>query len=123
MSLYTTPRVRQPQPIRRSASRPSGLPPLAAGDRLGRAEFERRYLAHPEIRKAELVEGVVYVPSLVHYAQHGQPHFNIVTWLGVYHAGLAGVSAGDNVTVRLDFENEVQPDALLRLEPAHGGRS
>jgi len=109
MSLYTTPRVGQPQLLRRSAPRPSGPPPLAAGDRLGRAEFERRYLAHPEIRKAELVEGVVYVPSPVHFAQHGQPHFNMITWLGAYCAATPGILAGgDNVTIRLDFENEVQ---------------
>ena len=99
-------------------------PPLNAGDRLSRAEFERRYQAHPEIKKAELIEGVVHMPTPVRFEQHGRPHFNIITWLGVYCAGTPGISAGgDNATIRLDFENEVQPDALLRLEPKHGGRS
>jgi hypothetical protein len=36
---------------------PSGPLPLNPGDRLSRAEFERRYQAHPEIPKAELIEG------------------------------------------------------------------
>jgi Uma2 family endonuclease len=98
-------------------------PPFHAGDRLSRTEFERRYQAHPEIKKAELVEGVVYMPSPIRHRQHGQPHYRIITWLGVYVAATPGTDASDNVTVRLDLENEVQPDALLRLEEAVGGQS
>jgi Uma2 family endonuclease len=100
-----------------------GKPPLNAGDRLTRAEFERRYQAHPEINKAELIEGAVHMPSPVHYALHSQPHVDIITWLGVYRAATPGVVGGDNATVRLDYENVVQPDALLRLEPSLGGHS
>lgn len=98
-------------------------PPLNSGDRLARVEFERRYAAHPEVKKAELIEGVVYVSSPIHYQQHAEPHANIMTWLGLYRAATQGVKSGDNATVRLDFENEVQPDAVLRLEPSLGGQS
>ena len=98
-------------------------PPLNAGDRLSRAEFERRHQAHPEIKKAELVEGIVYLQTAVHFEQHGRPHSDAVAWLGVYCAATPDVLGGNNTTVRLDYENEVQPDALLRLEPKHGGRS
>ncbi len=98
-------------------------PPFQAGDRLSRAEFEQRYHLYPEIKKAELIEGVVYMPSPLRFEKHSSPHFNIVTWLGVYQANTPGVRGGDNATVRLDFENEVQPDALLRLEETLGGRS
>ncbi len=101
----------------------SMVPPLNDGDHLSRAEFERRYQAHPEIKKAELVEGIVYVQTAVHFEQHGRPHSDVVAWLGVYCAATPDVLGGDNATIRLDFENEVQPDALLRLEPEHGGRS
>jgi len=112
------------QTIRPQPAQSVTPPPLQPGDRLSRAEFERRYHAHPDIKKAELIEGVVYMPSPVRFEQHGRPHFNIITWLGVYSAATPGILAGgDNTTVRLDFENEVQPDALLRLEPQHGGRS
>jgi len=97
--------------------------PLNSGDRLSRAEFERRYEAHPEIRKAELIEGVVYVTSPVRYKKHADPHFDIITWLGAYRAATPGVKGGDNATLRLDLENETQPDAMLRLEAALGGRS
>jgi Uma2 family endonuclease len=102
---------------------PTWPPPLNPGDRLSRAEFERRYQAHPEIKKAELIEGVVYMPSPIHYKRHSQPHARIITWLGTYWAATPGVDVGDNATVRLDFENEPQPDALLRLKPTLGGQS
>jgi Uma2 family endonuclease len=99
------------------------VPPLQSGDRLSRPEFERRYHAHPEIKKAELVEGVVYMPSPVHFVKHATPHSAVITWLGTYWAATPFVNAGDNATLRLDLENETQPDALLRLEPEVGGRS
>lgn len=89
-------------------------PPLNAGDRLSLAEFERRYAAHPEIKKAELIEGVVYIPSPVRHSQHSRPHHRLATWLGVYVAHHPGTDAGDNCIVRLDSETEVQPDLLLR---------
>jgi Uma2 family endonuclease len=98
-------------------------PPLNAGDHLSRAEFERRYHAHPQIKKAELIEGVVYMPSPIRFQQYSQPHFKIIGWLSAYQAATPGIQGGDNSTVRLDFENEVQPDALLRLDSKLGGRS
>lgn len=92
------------------------LPPLENGDRLTRPEFERRYAAMSHIKKAELVEGCVYMASPVRITQHGAPHARIMAWLGIYWAATPGVQVGDNPTVRLDADNEVQPDALLRLE-------
>jgi Uma2 family endonuclease len=104
-------------------AQPNNPPPLNSGDHLSRAEFERRYHAHPEIKKAELIEGVVYVASPVRHTQHGHPHFNIIGWLSFYCAATPGVSGSDNATTRLDLENEPQPDVLLRLDSALGGRS
>ncbi len=111
------------------ASEPAGdrpatrLPLLESGDRLTRAEFERRYAAMPWLKKAELIEGVVYVGSPVRVEVHAKPHGMLVTWLGTYAAATPGVELADNATVRLDLDNEPQPDALLRLEPAAGGHS
>jgi len=96
---------------------------LENGDRVTRNEFERRYERMPDVKKAELIEGVVYLPSPLRYNQHGQPHSDIMTWLGVYRAATAGVYTADNTTVRLDWDNEVQPDALLRLKESVGGNS
>ncbi len=99
------------------------VPDLHAGDRLTRAEFERRYAAMPRLHKAELVEGVVYVPSPVSTNDHGDPCFKLITWLGGYMAMTPGVQGGDNSTVRLDLDNEPQPDAFLRILPECGGQS
>ena len=91
------------------------LPPLENGDKLTRDEFERRYQAMPDLKKAELIEGVVYVASPLRFEGHGKPHFQLITWLGVYSAATPGVEGGDNATTRLDLDNEPQPDALLRI--------
>jgi len=91
------------------------IPELCAGDRLTRDEFERRYAAMPHCKKAELVEGVVYMPSPVSQQRHGGPHLLLTTWLGTYLAHTPGLDAGDNATVRLDLENELQPDVHLHL--------
>jgi Uma2 family endonuclease len=99
------------------------VPELENGDHLSRTEFERRYRAMAEVKKAELIEGVVYMPSPVRARKHGQPHSDIVTWLGTYVAAMPGVMACDNTTVRLDLDNEPQPDALLRVEETFGGQS
>jgi len=91
------------------------LPPLESGDRLSRTEFERRYSAMPNLKKAELIEGVVYVASPLRAQAHGNPHAHVMTWLGVYEAATSSVKCYDNPTVRLDADNEPQPDAVLRL--------
>ena len=99
------------------------VPPLKHGDRLTRDEFERRYEAMPHLKKAERIEGVVYMPSPVRIDLHGRPHAQIMAWLGAYWIATPGVDLADNSTVYLDSNNEPQPDALLRIEPAQGGRS
>ena len=106
------------------ASPPAGTPApaLENGDRLTRCEFERRYSARPDLEKAQLIEGVVYMPSPVSTA-HAGPHAMIETVLLVYAASTPGVGGYDNATVRLDLDNEPQPDALLRVESGAGGRS
>jgi len=102
---------------------PDVLPPLETGDRLTRREFERRYDAMRHLKKAELIEGVVYMPSPVRVRSHGKPHGQIMSWLGVYCAATPGVDFADNTILRLDPDNEPQPDALLWLSEAAGGRA
>jgi Uma2 family endonuclease len=98
------------------------ISPLADGDRLPRAEFERRYLAMPYLKKAELIEGVVHVPSPVRQRHHGRQHSHLNFWLSAYEGSTAGVEVGDNSSVRLDMENMPQPDCLLFIQPEYGGR-
>ncbi len=102
---------------------PTQIPPLESGDRLTRHEFERRYEAMPHLKKAELIEGVVYVPAALRFRSHGQPHGLLITWLGTYHALTPKTLLGDNTTVRLDRDNEPQPDAVLLIEESAGGQA
>ena len=97
--------------------------PLEPGDRLTREEFERRYDAMPHVKKAELIEGVVFMPSPVRHQRHSRPHFRLISWLGTYEAATPGVEGGDNGTARLDVLNEPQPDALLLISPSCGGQA
>ena len=99
------------------------IPPLEPGDRLTRDEFERRYEAMPHVKKAELIEGVVYMPSPVRLSRHSQPDLDLGTWIGVYKSATPGVLGGHNGTVRLDPTNEPQPDNLLLIDPACGGQA
>jgi len=99
------------------------IPPLENGDRLTRDEFERRYNAMPRLKKAELVEGVVYMPAALRFRSHGQPHGWLITWLGVYESSTFGVELGIEPTVRLDLENAPQPDAVLLIEEQCGGQA
>jgi Uma2 family endonuclease len=101
----------------------STIPPLENGDRLNRFEFERRYDAMPHLKKAELIEGIVYMPAALRFRSHGQPHSWVITWIGTYAAMTPGVSTGDAPTVRLDLDNEPQPDAVLLIDAAAGGQS
>jgi Uma2 family endonuclease len=96
--------------------------PLESGDSLGAVEFMRRYEVMPDVKKAELVEGTVYMPSPVR-AAHAAPDTLIQTWLGLYAVRTPGTQAAGNATVWLGPKNVPQPDALLRILPEGGGRT
>lgn len=97
-------------------------PPLENGARLTAREFLRRYEAMPEVKKAELIQGIVYMPSPVS-ADHSEPDSLVQTWLGTYAAHTPGVRSYTNTTVLLGPRNTPQPDACLCLEPRRGGRT
>lgn len=99
------------------------IPPLENGDLLTRAEFERRYTAMPNLKKAELIEGIVYMASPLRFEPHAEPHADLMGWLWSYKIATPGVRLGDNPTVRLDVDNEPQPDAVLLIDSQHGGQT
>jgi len=105
------------------AGPPDRIPPLENGDRLSRPEFERRYDAMPGPKKAELIEGEVYLGARVRARQHGVPHAQLVGWLGTYIAGTPGLEAGDSGSIWLDLDNIPQPDAFLMIEAERGGQA
>ncbi len=111
-------------PRSKSAPRIQAHPePLENGERLTAPEFLRRYEAMPRLKKAELIEGVVYMGSPVRYSLHGQPDGLVQLWLGTYAAHTPGVEFVPNTTAQLDIDNVPQPDSLLRIRHEFGGQS
>jgi Uma2 family endonuclease len=100
------------------------IPFLENGDRMTRYEFERRYAAMPfqpkGSNKAELIEGIVYMASPLRF-DHAKPHGSFVTWLSIYSFSNPGLQVGIEPTVRLDLDNEPQPDVVL-FAPGKGAR-
>lgn len=97
------------------------VPPLTAGDQLTREEFLRRWEADPRIKRAELIEGTVYMPSPVS-VDHGKMERWISAWLLIYQAATPGTD-GENNTTSFMLEETPQPDLNLRLLPDYGGGS
>ena len=116
MLLTETPAIRRERPER-------GIPPLENGAHLSAAEFLRRYEAMPEVKKAELISGIVYMGSPVRVDQHGEPDGLIQGWLCNYAIATPGVRHAANSTTRLSPDDTPQPDGLLRLVPECGGQA
>jgi Uma2 family endonuclease len=96
------------------------IPELQNGDVLSRAEFERRYAAMPHLKKAELIDGIVYIAPPVRADQHGFPHVDLAVLLRMYALKHPGLRVADNSTVKIDNLNQPQPDLFLMRE---GGQS
>lgn len=97
------------------------IPPPGSGDKLTREEFLRRWGAHPEIKRAELIGGIVYMPSPVSL-EHGNIEWDVGLWLGTYGVATPGTDGGHNVTSFL-LDDTPQPDIHLRILPDYGGGS
>ena len=99
------------------------IPLLENGDRLSRDEFERRYNAMPETCRAELIEGMVYMAAALRFKSHGLPHSHLNSWITNYTAYTPGTLVADAPSVRLNNDNEPQPDIILILDPELGGQT
>lgn len=97
-------------------------PPLRAGDRLTRAEFLHRWEQHPEIKRAELIGGVVYMPSPLS-RKHGVTDHDSAGWLWTYRVHTPGTESGTNATTLMGSDDAPQPDEYLRILPEFGGQS
>ena len=80
---------------------------LDSGDRPSRAEFHRRYAARPDLKRAELIGGVVYLPSPTHYTWHDAQAAMMIVWTGNYAARQVGVHVGGSATIYIDAISEV----------------
>ena len=98
------------------------LPPLRDGDHLTRDEFMRRWDAMPDLKWAELIDGVVYMPSPISMI-HCDYHMRMSVWLGHYATvtpECLPLSAG---TWLMSKDSAPQPDLALCILPEHGGQS
>jgi Uma2 family endonuclease len=98
------------------------LPPLVAGQHLDQPTFHARYAAMPPETRAELVGGVVYMPSPLR-TDHGTSSFDVAGWLFTYRVRTPGVRGAENATVKLGLNGETQPDCLLFIPGELGGRA
>jgi Uma2 family endonuclease len=95
------------------------IPRLQPGDVLTSAEFERRYAAMPDLKKAELIDGIVYMAPPLRAEFHGIPHSRLQSLVQVYAARNPGFLVADNSTLRLDNRNQPQPDVFLMRTPGN----
>jgi Uma2 family endonuclease len=102
--------------------KPTTLPPLVAGQRLDRATFHERYEAMPPATRAELIGGIVHMPSPLS-SDHGDENSPVVYWLTHYQRFTRGVRTTINATTFLDDQAEPQPDVSLRILPEFGGQT
>jgi len=96
-------------------------PGLITGQRMSVEEFLRRWEELDDLKKAELIDGIVYVPSPLSL-EHGDLDTLIHWWLAHYAHATPGCKAGNNSTW-LMLGSAPQPDAYLRITPSHGGQS
>lgn len=99
------------------------IPPLEPGDQMDFEEFVRRWAAYPSLKRAELLDGEVFMPAAAVTADfHARPHAHLMTWLGTYAGHTSGVDVLNDPTIRLGRKSGPQPDGCLAVLPSHGGR-
>ena len=117
--------------------KPGAIPPLRDGDRMDVDEFLHRYAADPVVHSAELLQGVVHITRRreirngeetivppISADGHGIPDNQIQAALGIYSAYTPGVQASSPITTILPSNTTgLEPDAILRILPTHGGAS
>jgi Uma2 family endonuclease len=107
------------------SNRTPGITPLRTlveGQRLDQPTFHALYQAMPPETRAELINGVVYLPGPIGPA-HGRAQIPAIVWLGEYAENTLGVGGLIHVTTSLGWKSELEPDALLRVLAECGGRT
>ena len=97
------------------------LPPLVAGQRLDRDTFHARYEAMPPNTRAELIGGVVHMPSPMSL-DHGDDNGPIFIWIDYYAESTPGIQSNIGSSLLLDELGEPQADVSLRILPEYGGQ-
>src|SRR5881227_2735911 len=110
------------QPVRFRKLSAESVPPLESGDHLDRQTFHARYEAMPKNVRAELIGGIVYMPSALKL-----PHIDVDLLLGSYLTEYMDATPGTRATraasILLGDDSEPQPDLGLLIDPARGGQT
>ena len=114
--------IASPSKTRHRASLLDALPPLEPGDHLDQKTFHARYEAMRNGVRAELIGGVVIMPSPAKRI-HSRSHIKIGRWLDVYEDATPGVEANSGGTTILGDESEPMPDVFLVISPVKGGQT
>jgi len=95
---------------------------LVEGQRLDQPTFHAHYEKMPPGTRAELINGVVLMPSPVG-PPHGRASLSTAMWLGTFQGKTPGVEALVDTSTALGLKSEPQPDVLLRILAECGGRT
>ena len=117
-------RTRTPRQVATLRAKNRVAPRLVHGMRMNADEFLRIYETMPEDKKAELIDGVVYMfLKLLSSEWHGEPDGLLQYWMASYAFQTPGIVTTPNSTVRLGIKSVPQPDGILRLKPEYGGKT
>ncbi len=101
---------------------PASNPPLLEGDTLTTDEFLRRWEQIPDLKHAELINGVVYVPSPVSLS-HQECQSFLNGWLDHYASSTPGCRPAVEGTWLMGEGQVPQPDTTMRILPEFGGQA
>ena len=98
------------------------IPFLQSGMRLSSEEFLQRWDMLPNVKFAELINGVVHMPSPLGF-DHGDHDSLLIWWIAEYALSTPGLRGSNNITCKFDKNNIPQPDMSLRILPEYGGQT
>jgi Uma2 family endonuclease len=76
----------------------------------------------PELQRAELIDGIVYMPSPVSRTHSGF-QIGLAHWLVIYAGSTPGCKALAAPTCLMSDDSAPQPDLTLEIDPKCGGQS
>ena len=106
----------------RSTTETPTLPRLENGEHLDQPTFHQRYEAMPPGTRAELIGGIVHMPSPVSW-DHSSAHDDVGYWLRTYRRATLGTRTGTTPTCIMGVTFEPQPDQALFILEDYGGQS
>jgi Putative restriction endonuclease len=97
-------------------------PRLVNGERLDQPTFHALYEATPPSTRAELINGVVFMPDPFG-VEHARAIMPVTVWLAYYAEQVPILDAMRNVTTILGWKCELQPDLALVIPDEFGGQT